>query len=66
MKLTNGTVDLDHFWNTNFRGADPPLLLSNWHLWEGVELTQPAHETFDSRLGTGLVCAAVQQGKTMN
>ena len=24
----------------------PPL----YKLWEGVELTQPAHETFDSRL----------------
>ena len=48
--------------------------MANRHLWEGVELTQAPHETFDSPLrgdlkatfGTGLVCAAVQQGKATN
>ena len=50
--------------------------MANRRLWEGEELTQTAHGTFDSHLlilcgdlkatfGTDLVCAIVQQCKTM-
>ena len=49
-------------------------VMSNRRLWEGAEVTQTAQDTFDScaarqlkaTFGTDLVCAAVQQVKTMN